>query len=287
MIGTVFGVAVSIGLGTLQINSGLHELFGVPQEKWVQVILIGVVTAIAVTSVVLGLDKGVKRLSNLNIVLAVALLIFVFVASSSPLFLAKGTVETAGSYLSQLPPLAFWNDTFGANPGWLASNTVVIWAWTICWAPFVGIFIARISKGRTIRQFVGGVLVLPTAFSVVWFSVFGLSAIRIEQSEPGKLVGPVVDEGDNPGALFAFLGEFPATGFVMALSVLIVVIFFTTSSDSASLVVDMLCTGESGMGPTRQRVFWAVLEGVVGATLLPAAVRKRLVPRPAEAETAR
>lgn len=196
---------------------------------------------------------------------------FVFAFSASPLFLAKGTVETTGSYLSQLPPLAFWNDAFGENPGWLADNTVVIWAWTICWAPFVGIFIARISKGRTIRQFVAGVLGLPTAFTIIWFSIFGLSAIGIENASPGTLTGPVVEEGDNPGALFAFLGEYPATNLIMALSVLIVVIFFTTSSDSASLVVDMLCTGESEMGPTRQRVFWGVLEGAVGATLLAAA----------------
>jgi choline/carnitine/betaine transport len=233
VIGTIFGVAVSIGLGTFQINSGLQSLFGVPFQTWVQVAIIAIITAIAVGSIVLGLDKGVKRLSNINIVMAIGLMVFVFVTAASPLFLAKGTVQTTGDYLSQLPPLAFWNDAFGANPGWLGDNTVTIWAWTISWAPFVGIFIARISKGRTIREFVGGVLGLPTAFTIVWFSVFGLSAIDIENRNPGQLTGPVVDEGDRPGALFAFLEEFPIATALMAFSVLIVVIFFTTSKGTA------------------------------------------------------
>jgi choline/carnitine/betaine transport len=267
VLGTLFGVAVTIGLGTMQINSGLNSLFGVEESRTTQVILIAVVTAIAVTSVVTGLDVGIKWLSQINIVLAVALLAFVFLAGSS-LFLARGVIETTGVYLSWLIPLSFWNDTFG-NTGWQGSWTVFYWAWTITWSPFVGIFIARISKGRTIREFVLGVLALPTAFSIVWFGVFGLSAFDIEMNRGGGLVQEVVVQEDIPGALFAFLGHYPFATAVSVLSILIVIIFFTTSSDSASLVVDMLCSG-SVATPTRQRVFWGVTEGVVAATVLTA-----------------
>ncbi|GAA1436603.1 BCCT family transporter [Nocardiopsis tropica] len=267
VLGTLFGVAVTIGLGTMQINSGLNTLFGIEESRLTQLVLIAVVTAVAVVSVASGLDVGIKWLSLVNVVLAVALLVFVFLASS-PLYLAKGTIETVGVYLERLVPLSFWNDTFG-NTGWQGAWTVFYWAWTITWSPFVGIFIARISKGRTIREFVFGVLVLPTAFSIVWFGVFGLSAFDIEMNRGGGLVREVAVEQDMPGALFAFLEHFPMATLVSAASILIVVIFFTTSSDSASLVVDMLCSGDV-VTPTRQRVFWGVTEGVVAATVLTA-----------------
>ncbi|WP_460759447.1 BCCT family transporter [Nocardiopsis oceani] len=267
VIGTLFGVAVTIGLGTMQINSGLNTLFGVEESAVTQVILIAVVTCIAVISVATGLDTGIKWLSQINIVMAVALLAFVFLAGSS-VFLAKGIIETTGVYAEWLIPLAFWTDTFG-DTGWQGSWTVFYWAWTITWSPFVGIFIARISKGRTIRQFVLGVLGLPTAFSIVWFSVFGLSSFDIEMNRDGNLVEEVVVNEDIPGALFTFLANYPWATVLSALSILIVIIFFTTSSDSASLVVDMLCSGTQE-SPTRQRVFWGITEGVVAATVLTA-----------------
>ncbi|MFE1099826.1 BCCT family transporter [Nocardiopsis alba] len=267
VLGTLFGVAVTIGLGTMQINSGLNTLFGLEESRPTQIILIGIVTLIAVISVATGLDTGIKWLSFINIVMAVGLLIFVFAAGST-LYLAKGIIETTGVYLDQLIPLSFWNDTFG-NTGWQGSWTVFYWAWTITWSPFVGIFIARISKGRTIREFVLGVLALPTAFSIVWFSVFGMSAFDIEMHQGGGLVEEVVVQEDIPGALFAFLGHYPLATFVSVVAILIVVIFFTTSSDSASLVVDMLCSG-TAESPTRQRVFWGITQGVVAATVLTA-----------------
>lgn len=267
VLGTLFGVAVTIGLGTMQINSGLNTLFGIEENRLTQIVLIGVITLIAVVSVISGLDVGIKWLSSINIVMAVGLLLFVFFAGSS-LFLAKGVIETTGVYLEWLVPLAFWNDTFG-DTGWQGSWTVFYWAWTITWSPFVGIFIARISKGRTIREFVLGVLGLPTAFSVVWFSVFGLSSFDIEMNQGGGLVEEVVVQEDLPGALFAFLSHYPLATFLSVVAIVIVVIFFTTSSDSASLVVDMLCSGTSN-SPTRQRVFWGITEGVVAATVLTA-----------------
>ncbi|GAA3736422.1 choline/carnitine/betaine transport [Spinactinospora alkalitolerans] len=277
ILGTLFGLSVSIGLGSAQINSGLAHLFGLPTDTdnpvtlVNQLVIIAVITAIATISVALGLDKGIKRLSNINIVMAIGLLIFVFFAGST-LFLAKGVVEQTGDYLARIIPLAFWNDTY-ADTGWQDGWTVFYWAWTITWAPFIGIFVARISKGRTIRQFVTGVLGLPSLFSVVWFGVFGLASFDIEQNNPGALVTPVVEEGDIPGALFAFLGAFPVpetiTTVIALIAVVIVAIFFITSADSAALVIDMMCSGDQNtLPPARQRIFWAILGGLVALALV-------------------
>ncbi|MCK0089351.1 BCCT family transporter [Rhodococcus sp. F64268] len=266
ILGTVFGVATSVGLGTLQINAGLAQLFDLEESGVIQIGLIAIVTVMAGVSVALGLDKGIKRLSNLNIGMAVGLLIFVLVTGPS-LFLLKGMIESVGIYGESLPRLAFWNDTF-ANSGWQNTWTVFYWAWTITWSPFVGIFIARISRGRTVREFVGGVLGLPVLFSVIWFSIFGMGAFDIELNGEGGLVERVVDDGDIPGALFEFLGHFPFTGVVSFIAVVLVVIFFVTSVDSTAMVLDMMASGHEEKAPIHQRLFWAVLMVVVAATML-------------------
>ncbi|MDX2356460.1 BCCT family transporter [Dietzia sp. PP-33] len=273
LVGTVFGVATSVGLGTLQINAGLNELFGIAVSPIVQVMIIVVVTTIACISVAAGLDKGIKRLSTINIVLAISLLVFI-IATGPTLFLLKGTVESFGVYASSLPELAFWNNVFPASDdlaSWQNTWTVFYWAWTITWSPFVGIFIARISRGRTIRQFVFGVLVLPVAFSIIWFGVFGMASFDIELNGSGGLVEAVVDEGDIPGALFAFLSNYPLATLISGVAVLLVVIFFTTSVDSAAMVVDMMASGRDDSiepSPAHQRIIWGVLMGAVAATLL-------------------
>lgn len=273
LVGTVFGVATSVGLGTLQINAGLNELFGITISPLVQVLVIAVVTTIACISVAAGLDKGIKRLSTTNIALAIGLLVFILVTGPT-LYLLKGTVESFGVYASTLPELAFWNNVFPASDdlaSWQNTWTVFYWAWTITWSPFVGIFIARISRGRTIRQFVFGVLVLPVAFSVIWFGIFGMASFDIELNGEGGLVTAVVDEGDIPGALFAFLSNYPLATLVSGVAVLLVVIFFTTSVDSAAMVVDMMASGEDDSvapSPAHQRIIWGVLMGAVAATLL-------------------
>ncbi|GHD36051.1 multidrug DMT transporter permease [Nocardiopsis kunsanensis] len=266
IVGTVFGVAVSLGLGALQINSGINNVFGIPENAMWQLIIIGVVGGVAMVSVALGLDRGIKRLSNFNIWLAVALLVFILVTGST-LFVLQGTVEALGTYLVALPELALWNDTF-ADTGWQSSWTVFYWAWTISWSPFVGIFIARISKGRTIRQFVSGVLLIPSAFSIVWFGIFGFSAFDIELNGGGGLVESVVDEGDVPGALFSFLEHYPGTFIISVIAIILVVIFFITSVDSAALVTDTMANGHEDFNPLGQRIFWAVAIAVVTATLL-------------------
>ena len=272
ILGTLFGVAVSIGLGTSQINAGLSELTGIPDSTAVKVGIIAVLTAVAVSSIVAGLDKGVKLLSNINIGLAVGLMAFVFLAGST-VFLSRAVIETVGIYVSQIVPLSFWNDTLATYTtedgwGWQGGWTVFYWAWTVTWSPFIGIFVARISKGRTIREFVLGVLFAPSIFTLVWFAIFGWSAMEIDGiGGDGGVMSEAVSES-IPLALFTFLESFPATTLLQGLSVVIVAIFFATSSDSASLVVDMLCTGSTDSGPVRQRVFWGVSEGALAASLI-------------------
>lgn len=272
ILGTLFGVAVSIGLGTSQINAGLTELVGLPDSTWPKVLIIGVLTTVAVTSIVAGLDNGVKRLSNINIGMAVVLMVFVLVFGST-LFLARQLIETIGIYVTNLIPLAFWNDAMAQYTreggwGWQGGWTVFYWAWTVTWAPFMGIFVARISRGRTIREFVVGVLLAPSLFTLVWFVVFGWSAMQIDGiGGNGGEISAAVSES-IPLAMFQFFESFPATTVVQGFAVVIVAIFFATSSDSASLVVDMLCTGDGEAGPVRQRVFWGVSEGMLAVSLV-------------------
>ena len=272
ILGTLFGVAVSIGLGTQQINAGLNYLFDVPNAVLPKVIIIAILTTVAVSSIVAGLDSGIKRLSNLNIGMAVGLMIFVLVTGST-VFLLRQIVETIGLYAANIVPLSFWNDAMATYTdeggwGWQGGWTVFYWAWTVTWSPFMGIFVARISKGRTIREFVLGVLFAPSAFTLVWFAIFGWSAMRIDGigGDGGDISAAVVES--VPLAMFEFFENFPATTLIQGLAVVIVAIFFATSSDSASLVVDMLCTGDGESGPVRQRVFWGVSEGLLAASLI-------------------
>ena len=267
IIGTVFGIAVSVGLGTLQINGGLNQLFGIPENAGWNLIIIGVVCGLALISVSAGLEKGIKLLSNFNIVMAVLLMIFVLVAGGSTLYILKGTFESFGNYLVALPELALWNDTF-ADTGWQNTWTVFYWAWTITWSPFVGIFIARISRGRTVREFVSGVLAVPAGFSVIWFGVFGYASFDVELRGEGGLVERVVEEGDIPGALFGLLDHYPAAFFVSVIAIILVIIFFVTSVDSAALVTDSMANGHEDFNPLGQRIFWGLAIALVTATLL-------------------
>ena len=272
ILGTLFGLAVSIGLGTSQINAGLNELVGLPDTVLPKVVIIALLTTVAVASIVAGLDNGVKRLSNINIGMAVGLLVFVFLAGST-VFLARQVIETIGLYAQNIIPLSFWNDAMAPYTddegwGWQGGWTVFYWAWTVTWSPFMGIFVARISKGRTIREFILAVLFAPSAFTLIWFSIFGWSALEIDGigGDGGPISAAVAES--IPLAMFEFFESFPATTLVQGFAIIVVAIFFATSSDSASLVVDMLCTGDGDAGPVRQRVFWGVSEGVLAALLI-------------------
>ncbi|MFC6316985.1 BCCT family transporter [Corynebacterium gerontici] len=267
IIATTFGIAVSVGLGVLQINAGLNMLWGVPEVSWAQLLIIVVITGVACISVAMGLDRGIKTLSNINIGLAVLLMFFVLFTGPT-LTLVRFATESFGIYANELPQIMFWADSFGDNPGWQGKWTVFYWAWTICWSPFVGMFVARISRGRTVREYIGGVLALPAIFSVIWFAIFGRAGIEIEQANPGMLSKPVVEEGNVPFALFGFLQEYPWTGAVSVLALAVVIIFFVTSMDSAGMINDMFATGEEAVTPTWYRVLWVVAIGAVAGALL-------------------
>ena len=269
IVSTVFGIAVSVGLGALQINSGMGIMYGVPLGGWIQAAIVAVITAAGITSVLMGMDKGVKRLSYINILLTIALMLFVLMTGATR-FVTLGTIESAGYFLQKLPVMMLFNDAF-ADTGWIGSWTVFYWAWTVTWAPFVGLFIAKISQGRTIRQFVVGVLAAPTTFTLVWVGVFGLSAFNIERNENGTLVQTVVEEGDIPAALFEFLGHFPLYQVVAAVTLVVITIFFITSIDSAALVMDAIANGHEDPAPKKQGIFWAASIGLVSASILVAA----------------
>ncbi|WP_205710827.1 BCCT family transporter [Isoptericola sp. BMS4] len=273
VLGTLFGLAVSLGLGTSQVGAGINALFpSVENGTWLQVGVITVLTTVAVSSIVAGLDKGVKRLSNLNILMAVGLMLFVLV-SGDTVFLLRQIPQSIGVYLQDLVGLALWNDAMSPFTkddgwGWQGSWTVFYWAWTVTWAPFMGVFLARISQGRTIRQFVAGVLVAPSLFTAVWFAIFGWSAMELDGiGGSGGALSEAVAESEAL-AMFAFFDSFPAATLISGIAVIVVALFFATSSDSASLVVDMLCVGTPDAGPVRQRVFWGVSEGALAASLI-------------------
>jgi len=274
-VATLLGVATSLGLGATQINAGLNHLYNIPANATVQLLLIAGITAIATISVVLGLKRGIKRLSVFNMLLAALLLLYVISVGPS-LFIFNGFVENIGLYLDDFFYLAFWNETYSRGD-WQNGWTVFYWGWWIAWSPFVGMFIARVSRGRSIREFIGGVLFMATTLTFIWLSVFGDSALYVELLWPGSLSGAV--EKDIAGALFVFLDKLPAAGglggmssivtlVVGTIATMVIVSFFVTSSDSGSLVIDIITAGGHPNPPVLQRIFWAVSEGVVAAILL-------------------
>ena len=264
VLATLFGLATSLGFGVGQAAAGLNFLFGWPTSTGFQVFLIAAITAMATASVVAGLDAGVKRLSQLNIYLAAAFLVFVVIVGPT-LFLLSAFIQSTGFYAQVLPQLSFWNEAF-SEPGWQGSWTVFYWGWWISWSPFVGMFIARISKGRSIRELILGVVLMPSLLSFLWMSVFGGAAINLQLNGVVDLATAVNENVAT--ALFVMLEAFPLTQLTSIVGVLLVVSFFVTSSDSGSLVVDHLTSGGKLDSPKPQRVFWAVMEGAIAAVLL-------------------
>jgi len=265
IIGTVLGVATSLGLGVTQINTGLNHLYGVPISVPVQIALIAGTTVLATISVVTGLDKGVRRLSELNLTLAVLLLLLVLIAGPT-VFILQTFVQNTGNYFSQIVTATFNLYAYEPND-WIGGWTLFYWGWWLAWSPFVGLFIARISRGRTIREFVTGVLLVPTAFTLLWMTVFGDTAIHMILWEHVTSLGEAI-ERDSSLALFAFLEYFPFASLLSLIAIIMVVVFFVTSADSGALVVDMLASGGQGQTPVWQRVFWAGSMGAVAIALL-------------------
>ena len=264
VLGTMFGVATSLGFGVLQVNAGFAHLFGLPVSATVQVVLIAVITGMATLSAGTGLDKGVKRLSELNIILAIALLVFVLAAGST-VFLLQAFVQNIGAYLGAVVQRTFRMYAYEPN-AWLGDWTLFYWGWWISWSPFVGMFIARISRGRTIREFITGVLLVPVLFTFLWMTVFGNTAIALDLSGAAPIVQTVAD--NMPVALFEVLEQLPLSMVASGLATLLVITFFVTSADSGALVIDMITSGAAPNPPVWQRIFWAVCAGVVAAVLL-------------------
>ncbi|AHK16566.1 MAG: BCCT family transporter [Thalassolituus sp.] len=266
ILGTLFGLATTLGLSVTQINAGLHYLWeDIPISTTVQITAIALITVAAIGSVVAGMDKGVKNLSILNMVLAVFLMGIVFLVGPS-IHILDAFVQNTGAYLGNIVSRTFNLQAY-TQSDWIGNWTLFIFAWTIAWAPFVGLFIAKISRGRTIRQFVFGVLVVPTTFTFLWFAIFGDTALYLIM-EQGKqvLIGEV--QADHAVALFEFYDLLPWSTFLSVITVFLIITFFVTSSDSGSLVVDSLASGGAHETPIWQRVFWASLEGVIASTLL-------------------
>lgn len=262
---TVFGVSTSLGLGASQVNAGLNYLFGLPSSTFVQICIMAGVVGLAVVSVSTGLEKGVRRLSETNMVLAVVLLVIVLVLGPT-VFLLQAYMQNTGAYLSDIVRNTF-NLFAYEKTDWIGGWTIFYWGWWLAWAPFVGLFIARISYGRTIREFVVGVLLIPSAFTLFWMTVFGNSAIDQVLVHGNNILANMVNE-DTAVALFVFLEHFPFSSILNFIAVIMVIVFFVTSCDSGAMVVDMLCSHGRNDTPLWQRVYWAIGVGVVSAVLL-------------------
>lgn len=307
IVSTMFGVATSLGIGAMQVNAGLNQVAGLNQSVGIQIAIIAVITAIATVSVVSGLDVGIRRLSELNMGLAALLLLFVLVAGPT-FFLLNAFVENLGTYLQHLPVNSFRTATFEEpeRRQWLSDWTVFYWAWWISWSPFVGMFIARISKGRTIREFIVAVFVGPPLAGFVWLTVFGNTALYCESDIARYTQSSAVADtngsdshvtktteiatisevlyprtaGEEPGAerklesanipraLFVLLRRYPLPWLTAIIGTACIVLFFVTSSDSASLVIDTIASGGHADPAVGLRIYWAVKEGVVAALLL-------------------
>lgn len=264
VVATMFGLATSLGLGASQIGTGLHVITGVHSGLLLQIILIVIITAIASLSVFSGLDRGIKRLSQLNLGLAGLLALFVLLLGPT-LFILHLFVQTVGDYIDNFAKISLWTDTF-SNDNWQEQWTTFYWAWWISWSPYVGMFIARVSYGRSIREFLLGVLLVPTILTFAWLAIFGGTAIHGALNETMNIVAAV--KANTSDALFNLLSHFPFHIVTSTIAVLSVVIFFVTSSDSGALVIDIITAGGSSYSHVTQRIFWACAVGVIAIVLL-------------------
>ena len=264
---TLFGLTTSLGLGAQQASSGLHYVFGLPEGLNTQIIVIAGVTSVALISVVRGIDGGVKLLSNINMAFAFILLMFVFLAGPTLQILSDFWTGLS-NYVMDIVPLSnpFGREDDSFREGW----TSFYWAWWISWSPFVGMFIARVSRGRTVREFITCVMLIPTLVSVFWMATFGGTAISqvINMGAESGVYENVIENYNDSIAMFAMFGDMPLTAITSSLGIILVLVFFITSSDSGSLVIDTITAGGKTEAPTAQRVFWATTEGIVAIVLL-------------------
>ncbi|CAM3840752.1 BCCT family transporter [Alkalicoccus chagannorensis] len=266
VLATLFGISTSLGLGVMQIGGGLEQLFGWENSEGLWIMIVVVVTALAIISTTTGIDKGIKWLSQINLGVAGMLMLFVLILGPT-LFIFNAFTHSTGAYLQNLLSMSFGIDAAGeGTEGWYDAWTIFYWAWWIAWAPFVGSFIARVSRGRTIRSFAIGVMLVPTVGSMMWFSVFGGAAL-FEQHFGGI---DILDEvlADEAQGFFALLNEFPLSTLLIAVAMLSVTVFFVTSSDSGTYVIGMLTSKGNPLPPTRLRITWGIMEGLFAIVLL-------------------
>ncbi|WP_070987874.1 BCCT family transporter [Halofilum ochraceum] len=263
VLSTVFGISTSLGLGTSQAAEGIGQLTGLPASTGLELALIGIVASVALVSVLSGLGNGVRLLSKLNLLLAFALMLYVLFAGQT-VFVLKALGEHVGGYLNDLTLLSTWNETYtGTN--WQAQWTLFYWSWWIAWSPFVGMFIAKVSRGRTVREYILGVVLVPSGFNFLWMTVFGGNALHLELFQSAGLAEAVAAEPD--ASLYTFLAHLPWSEVTIALAVVVVLIFFVTSADSGAHVVATLTS--NGLDPSwQQRVFWVVTVALVAAVLM-------------------
>jgi BCCT family betaine/carnitine transporter len=262
VLATIFGLATSLGLGASQVNAGLSMLFGVEEALNTKLSIIVFVTFVAILSVVRGLDGGVRILSNFNMIVAALLLVFIAVIGGN-IGVFSAVLDTGANYLAQIVPLSNWAGR--EDQQWMQDWTVFYWAWWVSWSPFVGMFIARVSRGRTVREFLVAVLLVPTGVTLLWMSVFGMNALYQAQNGIGSLADGMTSMSL---ATFQMLESLPFSGFTTLVGVLLVLVFFVTSSDSGSLVIDGITAGGKHDAPVPQRIFWATMEGLLAGALL-------------------
>lgn len=266
VVATLFGISTSLGLGVMQIGGGFETLFGITNNETLWIIIIIVVTTLAIISTTTGIDRGIKWLSQINIIVAGLLLLFVFILGPT-LYILNSFTHSIGSYLQNIVSMSFGIDAAGeGTEGWYSAWTVFYWAWWISWAPFVGSFIARISRGRTIRSFAVGVMLVPTAVSMAWFSVFGGAALFKEHFTNSSILEAVYEH--EALGFFALLSEFPFSSLLIVVAMFSLTVFFITSSDSGTYVIGMLTSKGNPLPPIQLRITWGVLEGAFAAVLL-------------------
>lgn len=264
---TIFGVATSLGFGAIQISGGLSYVFDIEPSILLQLTIIVIVTILFMASAMSGLNKGIKILSNTNLVLAIVLMLIVLFLGPTT-FIINLFTNTIGSYVQNLPGMSFRTTPFSEeNTTWINNWTIFYWAWWLAWAPFVGTFIARVSRGRTIREFVTGVLLVPTIFGALWFTVFGGTSIHLELFQDTNIMEQINTYGEEV-ALFAMLENFPAATLLSILSILLISVFFITSADSATFVLGMQTSGGSLYPANRVKFVWGIIQSATAAILL-------------------
>ena len=262
---TLFGLATSLGLGAQQISAGLSYLFDIAPDIGVQVLVVTVITVVALISVLRGMDNGVKRLSEFNMVMAFLLLFFAITMGPTLTILASYGTNLV-EYIRYLPSLSNWSNREDLD--FLHNWTTFYWAWSIAWSPFVGMFIARISRGRTVREFIAVALLAPTIVAVIWFSTFGGVAATQMLAEGTTSVSQAVANNEIGLALFKYLETLPFSELTSGLTIVLIIIFFVSSMDSGSLVVDTITAGGKTDAPIIQRVFWCIFEGLIALALV-------------------